>query len=397
LTRDKSSFSQESDITAGGVSSARLDDRSGMRALVSKLRTIRSRWHTENSGAKSPGVAEPELEFDSGLDCDWAATDSRFERVLHVFHRPWRGIRAAAGYLPGHKLAIAADGSISEPALRNAAELIGANRIEAAVLHGFSVNAELLFRTLRSLLSPRSLRLYAVWHGNTAQLSVDAEATALQRVLKLRRKGILRGIGCVKGNLHQLSSLFFQKTLLNLPPKVAATTRSPNLDQLSAFIPIPNDWRKNFYTNLYAAANSPEIRRIDVTSQFRSISEFEHNKRIVIHPNLNRSRFIEIVREAGVVLGVTLSECQPMVQLEAAALGTPCLTGVLGLDELEGDPYMKLAQVTPSDSSAAIQRKMRAVFSIQRDHPSELAEMIEGFCTYFRREAASRYAEFLEL
>ncbi len=86
-----------------------------------------------------------------------------------------------------------------------------------------------------------------------------------------------------------------------------------------------------------------------------------------------------------------------MVQLEAAALGTPCLTGVLGLDELEGDPYMKLAQVTPSDSSAAIQRKMRAVFSIQRDHPSELAEMIEGFCTYFRREAASRYAEFLEL
>jgi len=65
LTRDKSSFSQESGITADGVSSARLDNRSGMRALVSKLRTIRSRWHIENSNAKSLGVAEPELEFDS--------------------------------------------------------------------------------------------------------------------------------------------------------------------------------------------------------------------------------------------------------------------------------------------------------------------------------------------
>ena len=56
--------------------------------------------------------------WDADQDCRFANQDSRFDRVCHVFHQEWFGIRAAAGSLPGHKLAISAAASWSSVDLK---------------------------------------------------------------------------------------------------------------------------------------------------------------------------------------------------------------------------------------------------------------------------------------
>jgi hypothetical protein len=90
------------------VEHATLDPRQSLMDLSIELAALRAaapkpRKQQEGWSELKPA---PGIELDSPTDTFWANPDPRFSRVVHVMHQGWHGIRAAASFLPGHKVAV---------------------------------------------------------------------------------------------------------------------------------------------------------------------------------------------------------------------------------------------------------------------------------------------------
>jgi|GEM_PF-1074820 len=344
----------------------------------------------------APSAANPGVLYDAPMDTRWANDAPRLGRLLHVFHQEWHGIRAAAGYLPGHKLAIAAERPLLARELKSALEHVERSLCGAVIVHGYSPNANELMVSLRKVLGT-SVRIFAVWHGSTAQFHYAFELECFSQLVELRRKGIIDGLATVKPGMHLLSEDIFPKTLLNLPPRVLDEERADVRRMTrTALIPTPNDWRKNFFTNLFACQASPALDDIYVTANYKLPPVFKGGKRIhhVLRPS--RTELFDLVRDSDVVLNASLSECQPMTGLESLSLRVPCLSGPLSLGPLDEHPYQRLAQVQGVDSVGVVQEAMERIVALRARAPQEMEQMMEDYAQALTAAAVQVLEEFIQ-
>jgi glycosyltransferase involved in cell wall biosynthesis/SAM-dependent methyltransferase len=367
------------------------DDLFSIRAGSAKETTLSRR---QGKAAPETAAEKPAALWDEPMDTRWAQADTRFGRVLHVFHQEWLGIRASAGYTPGHKLAVTA-GRLLTPAEHAAIiQQIGNRLIRTVVFHGYSKTADELLQLIRRALGT-GVQLYVVWLGNTSQFHLEFELAMFRNLLERKRHHVVDGIACVKPDMHLISRQIFQQTLLSLPPRVETQPREGALSG-DAFIPVPNDWRKNFYSNLLAAHEVKRVKRVVVTTDFVPFPGDEGDR--VLHVRSpGRNEVFRIMRESDVILNATLSECQPMTALEGLSLGTPCITGPLSLKDLDHHPYQQLTQVRGVDSVRELRDAIERILDLREKSPGELREMAADYSRTLCADALHRYAEFLQL
>jgi SAM-dependent methyltransferase len=380
----------------------REERRRRMSSLADDLATLRSARSPAPS-RQLPALPPPEagapaqaVLWDEPLDTHWSQVDARFARVIHVFHQEWHGIRAHAGYTPGHKLAITCRRALTVQEQRRVLEGCADRLVRVIVFHGYSAAADELARVLRKALGG-GVRICFASLGNTAQLHLEFEHQMFTLALRRRQQGVLNGIACVKADMHLASDLIFPKTLISIPPRIP-DGRPQVRGSLSggALIPVPNDWRKNFYTNLFAAERVERLRRIVVTTDFRD-PPGSRRGRIIRTPPPERPQMFRLMRDSDVILNASLTECQPMTALEGLALGTPCLTGPLSLGDLDLHPYQRLTQLRAVDSLREVRDGIERLLDLRERSPQELDEMMVDYSGILCAEAFRRYGEFLEV
>ncbi len=356
-----------------------------------QLRELAEQLGIRRSTVPSEGRRGP--IFDSVTDTRWAQEDARFASVLHVFHAEWPGIRAAAGYSPGRKVAIQSERQLLSKEIAEVLEYLQREQITAVVIHGCSSNVFLLIDALRRAWG-KDIRIQVVWHGSTAQFANPFELEWFGQILSLRKRGVVDAFGAVKPGLSLLDDALFVAPLLNLPPRL---DREPNRSSAvrSAFIVAPTNWHKNFYTALFAAAGSERIDEVLVTSEVELPTSLHLRARLRVVGQLGRDALFQLIEGSTAVLNPSLSECQPMIALESLALGVPCVTGPLGLGALDEHPYQRLVQLADVGSLGLVRTGLERVLELREGAPELLREMMESYRVLLRSAAIERLAEFL--
>jgi hypothetical protein len=378
----------------------RFTRRQKLFALADDLAGLRAR-REPGPEAPTPHPAHappspPAVLFDDPLDTRWAHRLPRFGRLLHVFHQEWHGIRAASGYLPGHKLAITAERPMSAGELKRAVERVAGSLCNRVIVHGYSPNAHEFLVAAHKALG-KSVQLMCVWHGSTAQFHHTFEVECFTKILELRRRGVLDRVATVKPGMHLLADEVFPKTVLNLPPKVEAVEHQVNGPATrTALIPTPNDWRKNFFTNLFACEASPRLDDVYVTASFSLPPALKPSKRVHRVKRPTRLEFFDLVRHSDVVLNASLSECQPMTGLESLAVRVPCISGPLSLGALDAHPYQQLAQVVGVDSVQMVEAAIERMLALRERSPQELVQMMADYEQCLTSEALHILEDFVQ-
>ena len=363
-----------------------------LEQLSNDLRALREELDEEpvRGGHRGSHLETESLARNLPLDTQYAQNDSRFDDVVHVFHHAWHGIRAAAGYLPGEKLVIPADRTMTTEEIRAAIALLGTMR--AAIFHGFSHHAESLVK----LVGRRGLetQLFVVWHGSSAQFHSAAEYATFSRLITLKRDGHIAGIGCVKPGLPMLSEHLHQQILINMPPRTRI--RASGTPDGAALVPVRNNFWKNFHTNVYAAANHPRVRAVLVTSEFLKQRAMPTRAPVKELPEPPRAELLRHMAQSSVVLNVTLTDCQPMTALESLAVGVPCLTGVLELPGLNQHEYQRLVTVPGADLLSQISDGITRVFGAMSTDLSGFRELMADYERTLLKVAHQRWEEFVD-
>lgn len=335
-------------------------------------------------------------EFDGLRDTEFAHRAPGFERVLHIFHEGWHGIRAACGYAPGRKIAISHERGPDGEALRHIQGLVHRHRIDRIVFQGYSHNASGLAEVLRKDFGD-GLRLYAVTHVTSVQFENPFEVGMQALLLTQLRAGLFRRLGSVKPGFAAVVPQTWPHTILNYAPNLGDAPTLLVAEQGHVFVPLENTWRKNLYTNILGAQAAPEVRTIHAVNNPSGLDTIADLSKLSLAPYRKRAPLLAFMGAMEAVLNVTLAECQPMTQLEALAAGAPCLTGRLGLEDFSDDPLFALTEVDRVDDPRAITVALSRVIAARRADPAEIAGMIGDHLSRRTALATRTYADFLEL
>ncbi|CAH1655398.1 Methyltransferase family protein [Hyphomicrobiales bacterium] len=314
-----------------------------------------------------------------------------FGRVLHVFHKEWFGIRAAAGALPGRKLALPA-----EPAngriLRETVHAILSAGVQRIVFHGFSDNTPAIVESLAS--QGLGDRMFLVHHGGTTQWINNRERHYAFGVIDLLRKGCLRKAHFMRPGFDFPVRGLFRPMLFNLSPRHDARDYL-NSDPRPATVFAPGwaGWIKNVSTNVLGAALSPSVEKIWVYAEDLALpppldAKLQH---IAFR---GREDTFRRMAASQMCLNASLIDCHPVVNLEAQSLGRPCIRGPLFLDALEDHPYVGLTQVDDVSGATQVKAAIERVLDIPREEREQLTRDYQAQSDAI---AIDRYREFLEL
>lgn len=376
------------------------DETLSRRSILSKALALDSVVSPKNSlfshdelNAHHSNIDIPGREFDwnSSRDTDFAHQKPIFDRVCHLFHKEWHGIRSAAGNLPGHKLAISENTSLSTQAITEIANELEYHKIQKIIMHGFSKNMDKLRKALKRLGHED---FFLVWHGNSAQLAYPDESLIANLFFELIRKKEIKGFHLLRSGFGEaISNWSYNHQLLNLYPNLPSSykiTRAKS-EKMNALIPSWNDVRKNLYTNILAAEKVAQVQGAWVFADNIKLPSWLSQK-VKRLPKPEGREIFGSMLACDLVFNATVIDCHPMVDLEALAFNRPVVMGPLFLDGLEQHPYTKLATVAnPLSVLNIIQvaEKLIAVDYFERD------QMIESYKATILGLSLERYAEFL--
>lgn len=320
-----------------------------------------------------------------------------FDKVVHVVHAEWHGIRKATAYCPGQKLLIPGEEDLEDAEIESIAERLSELGITRIVFQGYSKNADRLALHLRALFDP-SVQLYAVTHVTTAQFDHVFEMEMQSLLFTRRRYNTLSGLGSLKPAFHKAFPEYWPQTLLNFAPSVDRSVfmKSPG-GLREAYVPLDVGWRKNLYTNALGCALSEKIARVSVTNFPTGLEALADVSKLRLVGFLRGDALLSKMATSDVVVLGTFAECQPTTQLEALAVGTPVLTGPLGLDEFAGDPLCDLTQMTILDNPAEITASLDRLLDVIDSDDAEISQMIDAHLAKRHKLAFERYADFLQL
>ncbi|MCJ9430764.1 glycosyltransferase [Kordiimonas marina] len=319
--------------------------------------------------------------------------------VLHVCRADWHGILSATMALPGHKLLLAPEGA--EPAVQDEAapdalcqdlEDLG---IRAVCFQGFSQQADSLARALRRQFGA-SLPMAAVSHVTTTQFQAPFEIRMQAALRKAQADGVLTRLGSVKPGFSMVMPEVWHETLINFCPVMPMPAPPPSTTG-DVLVPVENHWRKGLYTNLIAALRTPEVQRIHSINTPTHLDLLGDLGRVHVTGFLDRPALYALMARVDMVMNVSLAECQPMTQLEAFALGRPCLTGPLGLSEFADDEIIERCTVSLVDTPTEAGQKLSELMSLWARDGAYVQALISDHMTRRHALAEQRYMEFLEL
>lgn len=333
----------------------------------------------------------PGILLNAPEDTRYAHQATDFESVLHIFNKEWIGIRAAAGSLPGQKLAVSAKTALHREDVKTFFSTIAKLNANRFVFHGMSENIALLIRAMAK--AGLSGQMYLVYHGSVAQWCYPPERKLAFEAIELARSGCLKRIHFMKRNHSIVEGQSFVPMLLNSSPVVPFKFKIESQSGKSVCLPGTDTWLKNLHCNALGAALSPSVEKV---IHYAKAVELPHPYgRKLSHLNfVDRSSTLRLMAMCMCTLNVSLVECHPMVNLESEAVGTPCLRGPLNLDALEDHPYVGLVNVVDPTNPYQIRDAINRVCAVQR---SELRDMISNYLAELNRISLVRYREFLEL
>lgn len=333
--------------------------------------------------------------FDSLQMTRLSHTAAGFDRVLHVAHHEWHGIRQATAYSPGHKLLISAHEPLSDAHKRAIADQIGKMGIDRVCFQGYSDNADALLLHLHAVLGPQ-VKFYMVSHVTTAQFDHQFEMTVIARLLNRLRYGFLDGIASVKPGFWRAVDGLWPGTIINYAPNMPMA-KGLRSSVTEVYAPLDVGWRKNLFTNVIAgslAANVDVVKTANFPNGLENIHDL--GKLRLVGYLRGRDLFDEMARSS-VTLIATLAECQPMTQLESFAVGTPALTGPLEVEEFANDPLVQLCTTTRLDNPALLAKDIERVVDVLKADPDGMLAMIAEHLDRRHAIANRCYADFLEL
>lgn len=321
----------------------------------------------------------------------FAHKDNRFVSVAHLFHREWKGIRAAAGTLPGNKIAISAHKKPNSRDISNLLQDLRENGIERIILHGMSDAMEVLAHAL----SKQGIKLCLVWHGTITQWQFPEERRIAIKAINLYKRGIIQRFSAIRRGFDDvIGGSDFTAQLVNAVPNYPGEQRLPIIKDASkkqALAPSWNDIRKNLYANVLAVEPINEIDKVFVFAKDLSLPKSLTDKVSIIE-YAGPLQLPKILNNVDIVLNVTVIDCHPMVNLEALACNVPCLSGPLFLDVLEDHEYSNLTVVQNPLSVSDITNSIRNVFNTPYN---AMSEIIQDYKNSLNRVAIDRYAEFV--
>jgi hypothetical protein len=330
------------------------------------------------------------IEFDSAADTKYAQTHPAFGSVAHIFHQNWHGIRAAAGVLPGHKIAIPLHAPLLRVAVEELMQRLQEWRVKKIVVHGFSDICQPLIRSLRR----DDYDLYLVWHGNLAQLVWEPEVDYFRLAFLEFKKGNFRHGHMIKAGMGDVIDGFFAPMLVNSAPVMSGQRIVPAFAsaQATGLVASDTDIRKNAHTSLLGAARSKSLTDVFYYGNIRGLDSLISRCSRIRY--LGHDAHLKRLLEIDVVINVSVIDCHPMVGLEALAAGAVDLSGPLFLDALEDHPYKKLTTITNPFDVREIASRIDIIPEISN---SELQSMMADYRSRLSAISLSRYLEFLEL
>ena len=317
-----------------------------------------------------------------------------FDHVLHIAHREWHGIRQATAACPGSKLLISADDPLTEEDLDYIADLISGHDYKIIVFQGFSPNADHLLVQLKARLL-NDISCYVITHVNATQFENYFEMAQLAIINKRLLMGTLDGLGSVKPDFKSVVGQCWEKTIFNFPPNFPASLRNLKYTDGLVHVPLDASWRKNLHTNIISALNSGNVKEVRTSNFPFGLESVLPLGKLRVTGYLRGESLYSQMADANIVLCATLAECQPMTQLESLAVGTPCLTGPLGLIELADDPLTQLCEVNVLDNPRLVANNIDNVIQFRNDDPGAMLRLIEARLSKLASLAESRYREFL--
>ena len=329
----------------------------------------------------------------------WMHRNDAFARVLHIAHHDWHGVRQATAYAPGHKLLIPSSERLSDAECQAVVQLIEKLGIRRVVFQAYSAIADRLLLRLKAMLGDE-IKLYVVTHVTSAQFDHFFEMEMLALLLTRQRYGAITKIGSVKPRFGETFAEFWPHTIFNYAPSVsgdALAGEPAGEGKTSVYVPLDIGWRKNRYTNVLAALHTDGVDEVLVTNYPNGLESIFDLSRLRMVGYLKGLKLLSMMSECAVVLLATLAECQPMTQLEAMAVGTPALTGPLGMQEFADDELRKLCEVTAVDSPAMISDALKRLMDFVGSDRRAAKEMIADQLKRRHALADERYAEFLDL
>jgi hypothetical protein len=318
-----------------------------------------------------------------------------FEKVLHVAHHEWHGIRQATAYSPGHKLLIPAHEAIDEHEKRVIADTIARMGIERVCFQGYSDNADALLLYLRSVLGP-SVKYFVVSHVTTAQFDHHFEMSVIARLLSRLKLDVLDGIASVKPDFGRAIGGFWNGTIINYAPKMPMP-KGRRSERVEVYAPLDVGWRKNLFTNIMGASLARNVEVVKTANFPNGLENIYDLRKLRLVGYLRGRDLLDEMARSSLTMIATLAECQPMTQLESFAVGTPALTGPLTVNEFVGDPLIELCTTCNLDNPALLAKDAEKCIDALRGDPQGMEQMIAAHLKRRHKIATENYADFLEL
>ncbi|MBL4806333.1 MAG: hypothetical protein JKY31_03490 [Rhodobacteraceae bacterium] len=335
-------------------------------------------------------------EFNVQRDLQFAHEFEGFDRVLHIFNADWHGIRAAAAYAPGQKLAISERDGLDGEAIRHIFGILSHYRIEHIIFQGYSQVAASLCQSIHRQFGS-SIRINVVTHVTSAQFENAFEIEMQALLLQQKDRGLISRLGSVKPRFNDVIPEYWPSTIINFGPNLGEITAQMQKIDGAIFVPIENSWRKNLYTNMLAAQRCTQVKSIYAINFPSGLEKICTLDKLRLTSFKHGADLFGFMASMEAQMNVTLAECQPMTQLESFAVGTPCLTGPLRVAEFADDPLIALCEVDILDSPHYLTEALSKVISLGRQNDGELTGMMVSHLEHRNVVAALSYAEFLGL
>lgn len=357
--------------------------------LSDRFRELLLEHMVKQSSVDRPPGTEPGWIYDAGEDIRFAQSPHVvFDRALHVFTQEWVGIRAAAGAMPGSKLAISKNFSWTEIELRRAFECIHNRRIQVIISHGGCDPVFQFAEQVRKTMP--EVTIVGVWHGSLANLNFMDEQALIIRFLELASNGVFKRISLMRKGMHLLHPSAVPYLTPNMLPKLETKRAIPALTREKLLCLFAGWTWKNMYSNLVAATASPRVGR--VLSYNRASLPIPLSAKLDTLNYGTREHHFSVMAESDLVLNVTLVDCHPMIEMEALAVGTPVLRGQLDLDFGREHPFEKLMTVNSPLNPSAIKDRLEIVAGVP---PAEMAAIVADYGRLVVETSFARYGEFL--
>jgi hypothetical protein len=265
--------------------------------------------------------------------------------ILQICHPDWRGVRSSAA---AFRDPVMCSDDLATLASR-VAEIAGAGA-DTVVIQGWPPGAA----TFARAASAHGLVVHAVSHSAPTQHGVDAgEVEAFTEMLHLKSEGVIMHVGVVKAGVREAFATLGHD-LHHVPNRVPDVGRRQRRDPIggdtNAGVFLHPMWRKNVTTQLLA------IRQCGWTAHVMTDPAIPYldSGDIVIHGELARDRFLDVVEAMTIMFNVTLSECHPMMPMESYRLGVPCLVSRTSDLFTEDAELYALTTVDRADDPGAI-------------------------------------------